>query len=227
LATRLLPVTEEIPKSLIPIGGRPFLAHQLELLRSRGIEDVVLCIGHLGNLIRDFAGDGEAFGLRISYSTDGPQALGTAGAIRKALPLLGSHFFVLYGDSYLPCDYSAVCSAFEASGMRGLMTIYKNEGKYDASNVEAVNGRMVRYDKRDRSGAMTYIDYGLGVFDCSVFAEMRAGESCDLATVYERLLKTRELAGFEVSERFYEIGSRAGIADLERHLENRVRNRLG
>lgn len=211
-------MTEQIPKSLIAINGEPFLAHQLRLLRSRGIEDVVLCIGHLGNLIRDFADDGAAFGLRVSYSCDGERALGTAGAVRKALPLLGKHFFVLYGDSYLPCDYFAVCKAFEASRMRGLMTIYKNQGMYDRSNVEAENGRIIRYDKQDTSERMTYIDYGLGVFDCSVFEEIRPGEACDLANVYERLLKGGELASFEVSERFYEIGSLAGIADLESHL---------
>ena len=211
-------MTEQIPKSLISINGQPFVAHQLQLLRSRGIEDVVLCVGYLGQLIQDFAGNGSEFGLHISYSCDGERLLGTAGAIRKALSLLGREFFVLYGDSYLPCDYSAVQSAFEASHMRGLMTIYRNDSRYDLSNVEAENGRILRYDKRNRSPGMNYIDYGLGVFDRSVFEEIDADEACDLAEIYERLLKASKLASFEIFERFYEIGSPAGISDLSEFL---------
>ncbi|MGH9694213.1 MAG: sugar phosphate nucleotidyltransferase, partial [Bryobacteraceae bacterium] len=154
LATRLHPVTETIPKSLIPINGEPFLAHQLRLLRSRGIAEVVLCAGFLGETIRNFAGDGSRFGLRISYSFDGPVLLGTAGAIRRALPYLPETFFVLYGDSYLPCDYARVALAFDDSGKQGLMTVYRNQEQFDSSNVEYAGGRIVRYDKRQKTPAM-------------------------------------------------------------------------
>ena len=136
LATRLRPATERIPKALIEINGEPFLAHQLRLLRRKGIERAVLCAGYLGEQLRAYAGSGEAFGLRIDYSFDGPTLLGTAGAIRRALPLLGDSFLVLYGDSYLPCDYVAVASAFDRQNKSGLMTIYHNEGRWDWSNVE-------------------------------------------------------------------------------------------
>ena len=134
-ATRLRPVTEKIPKALIEINGEPFIAHQLRLLHSRGIRRAVLCVGHLGEMIRDFAGDGEAFGMQLQYSFDGPVLRGTAGAIHQALRLLGDSFFVLYGDSYLPCDYARVQEAFEGSGKAGLMTVYHNSDQWDASNA--------------------------------------------------------------------------------------------
>ena len=126
LGTRLYPLTERVPKALIEVNGEPFLAHQLRLLRARGIQRVVLCIGQHGERIREYAGDGAQFGLQVEYSEDGPALLGTAGALRHALPLLGDAFFVLYGDSYLPCSYRDVADAFHAAGQPGLMTVYRN-----------------------------------------------------------------------------------------------------
>jgi NDP-sugar pyrophosphorylase family protein len=219
LATRLRPVTEAVPKSLIQIHGEPFIAHQLRLLRANGIEYVVLCAGYLGEMIQDFVKDGSSFGMHASYSFDGAQPLGTAGAIRKALPLLGNAFFALYGDSYLPCDYRAVAAAFEAAQTCGLMTIYRNEGSFDSSNVEAADGRIVRYDKRNRTPAMRHIDYGLGVFRSTAFDELTVGEPRDLADIYQGLLREGQLAGCEVTQRFYEIGSTRGIRDLEQYLD--------
>ena len=218
LATRLRPVTEKIPKSLIDINGEPFIAHQLRLLHSNGIERVVLCAGYLGEMIERVVGDGAAFGVSASYSFDGDRLLGTAGAIRKALPSLGDKFFVLYGDSYLPCDYRAASAHFEDSGLQGLMTIYRNRDSFDSSNVEACDGRILRYDKRERTPAMQYIDYGLGVFRSSAFAQIPAGEHWDLAAVYQDLLVKGQLASFEVIQRFYEIGSLQGIEDLKSYL---------
>ncbi|MBV8571526.1 MAG: nucleotidyltransferase family protein [Acidobacteriaceae bacterium] len=218
LATRLRPITEKIPKSLVPIADEPFLAHQLRLLRTGGINEAVLCVGHLGEQIRAFAGDGRQFGMKISYSFDGARLLGTAGAIRKALPFLPESFFVLYGDSYLPCDYAAVAEVFSAARKRGLMTIYRNEGHYDTSNVHAKDGVILRYDKRNKTPEMQFIDYGLGVFQRSVFLELPAGEVVDLADVYQNLLKARDLACYEVKQRFYEIGSEEGIRDLEQYI---------
>jgi NDP-sugar pyrophosphorylase family protein len=217
LATRLRPVTASIPKSLIPVNGEPFLAHQLRLLDAAGLEKVVLCVGFLGEKIRDFAGD-RFGGLEISYSFDGPKLLGTAGAIARAFPFLDPSFFVLYGDSYLPCDYQKVAVEFERSGKSGLMTVYRNEGKYDSSNVEFAGGRILRYDKKSKTPEMRYIDYGLGVFDKSAFANLPEDEPSDLAGVYGRLLEKNDLAASEVKERFYEIGSLEGIRDLEQYL---------
>jgi NDP-sugar pyrophosphorylase family protein len=215
LGTRLYPLTERIPKALVEINGEPFLAHQLRLLRARGIERVVLCVGQHGERVREYAGDGARFGLAIDYSCDGPALLGTAGAVRNALPLLGDAFFVVYGDSYLPCSYRDVADAFHAAGQPGLMTVYRNEGRWDTSNVEFAEGRILAYDKKNRTARMRHIDYGLGVFSRAAFA---GAQQADLAEVYADLLRRGQLASFEVSERFYEIGSFEGIGELSRHL---------
>ncbi len=215
LATRLRPITEKIPKSLVTVAGEPFLAHQLRLLKSRGLRRIVLCVGYLGEMIeRDF-GDGAAFGMELSYSFDGPKLLGTGGALKQALPLLGKDFFVLYGDSYLPIDYAAVLASFRTSDQPGLMTVFRNEGAWDTSNVQFHEGRIVRYDKRERTPEMLHIDYGLGVFRASVFAEHPSGETFDLADVQRGLVAKGALAGHEVFQRFYEVGSHAGLAELE------------
>jgi histidinol-phosphate phosphatase family protein len=211
-------MTETIPKALIDINGEPFLAHQLRLLKRSGATRLVLCVGYLGESVREFAGDGSKFGLEIEYSFDGPKLLGTAGAIRRALPLLGDAFFVLYGDSYLPCDYRDVENAFRQSGKPGLMTVFRNEGRWDASNIEFSKGQILRYDKRNRTTEMHHIDYGLGAFQASVFDKLAEDQVHDLAAVYQDLLQRGKLAGYEAAERFYEIGSRAGIEELENYL---------
>jgi NDP-sugar pyrophosphorylase family protein len=219
-ATRLRPMTETIPKALIELNGEPFIAHQLRLLHSRGIERAVLCVGYRGEMIEEFVGNGDRFGLHVEVVFDGPVLLGTAGAIRRAVPLLGERFFVLYGDSYLPCDYGAVCGAFLRSGKRGLMTVFRNDGKFDTSNVEYRDGQILRYDKKQRIPEMRHIDYGLGAFRGDVFTELPEGIPCDLATVYQRLLSAGELAAFEVSGRFYEIGSLQGIEETSEYLRS-------
>ena len=214
LATRLRPVTETIPKSLIEINGEPFVAHQLRLLRSRGIRRAILCVGYRGEMIRDFVGDGSRFGVEVEYSSDYPDLRGTGGAIHQALPLLGERFFVVYGDSYLGCDYAAIQRAFEEGGKAGLMTVYANQGQWDTSNVEFAGGRIVVYDKRHRTEGMRHIDYGLGVFRREAFDTIAPGKVKDLAEIYRDLLRRGELAAYEVAERFYEIGSFAGIEEL-------------
>lgn len=219
LATRLRPVTITIPKSLVEINGQPFIVHQLRLLRSKGIERVVLCVGYLGDMIRDVIGHGEDFGLRVEYIFDGPVLRGTAGAIRNALPALGEAFFVLYGDSYLPCDYRAVEEAFLRSGAPALVTVFRNEGRWDTSNVEFAAGKIVAYDKQRRTPRMRYIDYGLGAFHSATFAAVPPHGAYDLAKLYQELIERGDLAGFEVPDRFYEIGSFQGIQDTERFLQ--------
>jgi NDP-sugar pyrophosphorylase family protein len=215
LATRLRPITEKIPKSLVPVAGKPFLAHQLELLHARGIRHAVLCIGYLGEMIQREFGDGQAYGVRLDYSFDGPKLLGTGGALKRALPFLGDEFFVLYGDSYLPVEYRPIAEFFRRSGKLGLMTVYRNEGRYDTSNVVFHDGEIAVYDKKNRPPEMRHIDYGLSLFKASVFKSYSAGQPFDLAEVMGRLVRERQLAGYEVRERFYEIGSPAGLAELE------------
>jgi NDP-sugar pyrophosphorylase family protein len=198
LATRLRPITEKIPKSLLPVAGRPFLAHQLELLHSRGIRRVVLCVGHLGEMIRQQFG-GNACGIR-----------------------LGGEFFVLYGDSYLPVEYAPVADFLHRSGKPGVMTVYRNEGKYDTSNVVFRDGEIVFYDKKAKLPEMNHIDYGLSLFKASVFEGCAAGQVFDLADVMGRLVREKQLAGYEVFERFYEVGSPAGLPELESLLKSKA-----
>lgn len=220
LASRLRPLTDKIPKALLEIGGEPFLAHQLRLLRGRGLSRVVVCTGYRGEMIEEYLGDGSRFGLEASYSHDGPLLLGTGGALRKALPLLGDRFFVLYGDSYLTCDYREAQDAFFLSGKPALMTVYRNEGQWDTSNVRFEGGRILNYDKTNRTSKMRHIDYGLGLFAASAFSNVPDDRPTDLAYVYQQLLEAGELAGFEVHQRFYEIGSLSGIADLTQYLSS-------
>ena len=218
LATRLRPVTETIPKSLVDVAGRPFAEHQLELLRRHGISDIVFLVGHLGEMVEDALGDGARYGVRLRYVFDGPKQLGTGGAIRRAFAALDDAFFVLYGDSYLECDYAEVERSFRASGLPALMTVCRNDDQWDRSNVLFVDGRIVAYDKEGRVPGMRHIDYGLGAFTKGAFAPHAEGETFDLATVYRRLLAEGRLAGFDVPGRFYEIGSPAGLAETRRYL---------
>jgi NDP-sugar pyrophosphorylase family protein len=218
LATRLEPISRTIPKSLVEIAGEPFIAHQLRMLRRNGFQRVVICAGHLGEQIVGYCGDGCAFGLDIHYCFDGPVLLGTAGALKNAIPLLGEVFFTLYGDSYLPCNYAEIQHAFLESGLPALMTVYRNDGSWDSSNVEFDGARILAYDKVHRTARMHHIDYGLGAFRREAFEGVAAGEIYDLAKLYQELLQRNLLAAREVSERFYEIGSHSGIHELTERL---------
>jgi MurNAc alpha-1-phosphate uridylyltransferase len=217
-ATRLGAISQAVPKSLVDVAGKPFAVHQIELLRSNGLGDFVFCVGHLAHAIEDRLGDGREWGVRIRYVHDGPVPLGTGGALAHALDLLGETFFVLYGDSYLDCDYQAVARAFQASGRSGLMTVFRNEDRWDRSNVVFEGGRILRYDKTAVTPEMRHIDYGLGAFRRSAFEGRGADEACDLAAVYQRLIAHGDLAGFEVRNRFYEIGSPAGLRETAEYL---------
>ena len=211
LATRLRPVTEKIPKSMMEIAGEPFIAHQLRLLAKQQVRDIVICAGYLGEQIAEYVGDGGQFGCHVTYSFDGDKLLGTGGAIRKAIPLLGDTFFVMYGDSYLPTDFAQVYDVFANSGMSGLMTVFKNDNQWDTSNVLFAKGSIAQYDKRAPNDSMQYIDYGLGILTAKAFSDRHECERFDLAEVYESLVASKQLAGFEVHERFFEIGSWNGL----------------
>lgn len=218
LGMRLRPATQAVPKSLIDINGQPFVGHQLQLLKHWGAERVVLCVGYLGGMIRECIGDGGRFGLKVDYSFDGPNPRGTAGAVVNALPLLEERFFVLYGDSYLPCDYHAIERAFLESSQPALMSVFRNQGQWERSNVDFQDGRIVSYDKQAFASGMEYIDYGLSAFCSSVFSAAGSRNTGDLAGTFRSLIERRSLAGFEVTERFYEVGSWEGIRALQGYL---------
>lgn len=215
LAKRLRPITEKIPKALVAVADQPFLSHQLRLLHAAGVRKVVLCVGYRGEMIEEEFGDGGSFGVELSYSFDGSKLLGTGGAVKKALPLLGDKFMVLYGDSYLPIDYAAPARSFAGSGKPGLMTVFRNANRWEPSNVWFEEGEIKRYDKRQLTPEMKHIDYGLGLLRSEALRNWPNEQSFDLADFYQDLIGQRQLAGYEVERRFYEIGSPEGLAELD------------
>lgn len=222
LAKRMRPITETIPKAMIEVAGEPFIAHQLRLLRREGAFRVVLCLGYRGEQVRDFVGAGEQFGLDVAYSFDGEPLLGTGGAIRKALHLLGPAFFITYGDSYLDFAWGRVAAAFAKESCLGLLTVFANADRWDTSNVMFRDGRVVAYSKKDRRPEMRHIDYGAAILRAQAFSPFAAETEFDLGEVYADLAAKGELIGYEVHQRFYEIGSPQGLADLEAYLRSKA-----
>jgi NDP-sugar pyrophosphorylase family protein len=222
LGTRLGPVAERVPKALVEVAGRPFIAHQLAALREAGIRRVVLCLGHLGEQVEAYVGDGTAHGLAVRYSHDGPTLLGTGGALRRAAGLLGEVFWVLYGDAYLEIDFSAVSAELERRGGLGIMLLLRNENRWDRSNVLFRDGRLVRYDKGRPTPDMRHIDYGAALLRRAALARIAPDRPCDLADVYRELVEEGLLSGYEATRRFYEIGSPAGLTETQRYLEGRA-----
>lgn len=219
-ARRLGALAAEIPKALVLVAGRPFVDHQLRLLQRRGIRQVVLCVGHLGDQIVAHVGVGARFGLQVNYSFDGDQLLGTGGAVRNAAALLGPVCWVLYGDSYLNFDYQAVLDHFLARTEPALMTVFRNQGRWDTSNVVHRNGMVVRHNKPNPDPDMAYIDYGASLLRASAIERLPADQPSDLADFLGMLAAEGALAGYEVSQRFYEIGSPAGLREAEGYLRS-------
>jgi MurNAc alpha-1-phosphate uridylyltransferase len=222
LATRLHPITETIPKALVEVAGRPFILRQLDYLRRQAVGRVVLCVGFLGEQIEAIVGDGSTLGLSVSYSQDWPALMGTGGALKQALPLLDLEFLVLYGDSYLPIDFGSVERKFLASGKPALMTVQRNEDRWDKSNVLFENNVIVEYNKRAPTLDMRHIDYGLGAMSAQILADEATAGPFDLADIYHRLSLEGQLAGYEVHEPFYEIGSHEGLAEAAKYFKGRT-----
>jgi NDP-sugar pyrophosphorylase family protein len=221
LATRMRPLTVKKPKALLEVAGEPFIAHQLRLLRREGVRRAVLCVGYKWEMIRDFVGDGAGFGLEVIYSMDGAKLLGTGGALRRALPHLGREFVVMYGDSWLDTAFAPIVAAFRESGKAALMTVYRNNGRYDVSNVWYENGIIRLYDKVARIPQMQHIDWGLSVVNANLLARQPANTEFDLAEIYADLARCGRLAGYEVTTRFYEIGSAEGLRETDALLRGR------
>jgi NDP-sugar pyrophosphorylase family protein len=218
LATRMRPLTEQLPKALLKVGGEPFVAHQLRLFAREGIRDVKLLVGYRWEQIAAFVGDGGRFRVKVDYIVDGPTLLGTGGALRHALGSLGPEFLVTYCDSWLDTPYAPVVEAFHASGRPALMCVFSNENRWDASNVHFENGIIRYYSKKFRRPEMHHIDWGLGMLKASAVAARPMGKPWDLAELYEELSTSGHLAGYEMTRRFYEIGSFEGLAETDRLL---------
>jgi NDP-sugar pyrophosphorylase family protein len=222
LGTRMRPLAGRVPKTLLPIGGTPFAHYQLAWMAAHGVAEVVYCIGFLGDQVREFVGDGGNWGLAVRYVEDGDALVGTGGALRRAFDagVLKDEFLVTYGDSFLPVDFRLLARAFAAQTLPAMMAVYCNRGRFDAGNVQFAGGRVVLYQKgkpAKESADLPYIDYGVAAWKAdSVAKRIPAGAKTDLADVYHRLSVAGQLAGYEVHDRFYEIGSPAGFADFTR-----------
>lgn len=229
LGTRMRSVAGDLPKILVPVGGRPFVHHQLGWLAEQGVTSVILSIGHLGPAVRSYVGDGSPWGLSVTYVDEGETLLGTAGALRLALEraVLPERFVVLYGDSYVPIQLSPVERAFQLSAQPALMTVFRNEDRWEQSNARYQDGLVVLYQKSHPDPAaagLTFVDYGVSMLHRDVVAEMiPPGQPFDLAEVFHSLSVRGRLGGYEVAERFFEVGSPAGLRDLEAHLGGHVR----
>lgn len=222
LGTRLLPHTRSLPKSLVEVAGRPFVAWQLERLAASGFERALLCIGHLGAAIRQFVGDGRDFGISASYAEDGPIPLGTAGALRRALPGLAETFLVTYGDSYLPFDYSAPLRDLQACPEAlGTLAVYPNHGQWDASNTAIAGECVLRYEKGSRDPLLDHIDYGAMALRKSAIAALPAETRAGLDELQAGLAQAGQLRAYVAAQRFYEIGSQPGLDALEHYLRSK------
>lgn len=218
LATRLRPITERVPKALVEVAGKPFIDHQLALLRRNGIRRVVLCLGYLGEQIANHLGDGTAIDMELRYSFDGEQLLGTGGALRRAAPLLGDVFWVMYGDSYMDIDYRAVLARFELASALGLMTVLLNNNRWDRSNVVFKHGQLLHYDKHVQTPDMSHIDYGVAILRRKALERVPSNQPYDLANLYSALVAQQQMIGYEVTQRFYEIGSQSGLKETTAYL---------
>lgn len=218
LATRLRPITETIPKAMVTVAGVPFIDHQLALFARNGIERVVLCLGFLGQQVEAHVGDGTRHGLAVAYAHDGDRPLGTGGALRRAATLLDETFWVVYGDSYLDFDYGAAWARFARHDALGLMTVLRNNDRWDGSNVVFEDGTLLCYDKRVRTPAMQHIDYGATLLRREALARIPDGQPSDLADLYHALVAEGRMIGHEVTRRFYEIGSHGGLAETRAFL---------
>ncbi|HET6250716.1 MAG TPA: nucleotidyltransferase family protein [Tepidisphaeraceae bacterium] len=227
MAARLGVIAQQTPKALVDVNGRAFIDHQLGLLHRYGVRRVVLCLGHLGGKIEEHLGDGSRIGMSLRYSHDGARLVGTGGAVRRALPMLGELFWVMYGDSYMDIDYAEVlrrfCSSQSPRAARGLMTLIRNENRWDKSNAIFQNGRLTCYDKRNRSEQMQYIDYGIQLLRREAFDTTPAGGAFDLADLYRDLVTRGEMIGHEVFNRFYEIGTPQSLEETRRYLQSASR----
>lgn len=221
LATRIKPITKKIPKSMVLIQGKPFLWHQINLLKKNGIYDIVLCIGYKGEQIEKYFGGGGKFGVNIQYSKDGKKLLGTGGAIKKAEPLLEDIFLTMYGDSYLPFDFQKAIDFFKKSNTMGLMAVFKNTDWHESSNVEVGNNLVKSYSKKRKTKEMKYLDYGLSIFKKEALQYIPKNKFYDLSELHKTVVKKKELLAYIAKQRPCEIGSFKGLEEFKKYIANK------
>jgi len=195
---------------MIDIDGKPFLEQQIEMLKKHNITDIVLCVGHLSDKIEDYFGNGDKFGVNIKYSQDGAKALGPIGAIKNAESLLDDVFFIMYGDSYLSVDFQKAYSFFKEHDKLGLMVVYKNNDKYDKSNLVIKDNMVVGYREKEA----VYIDYGTSILRKKALDLVPKNTMYSTGQFFSDLISKKELLAFEAEKRFYHIGNPDALEEL-------------
>jgi len=216
LATRLGDISKETPKSMIKIGGKPFLEHQIDFLKNSSIKDIILCVGHLSEKIEDYFGNGKDFGVKITYSHDGDKPLGPIGAVKNAEPLLEDTFFIMYGDSYLTADLQKAYSFFKQNNKLGLMVVYKNNNRYDKSNIVTKDNMVLSYGENDA----TYIDYGTSILRKKTLEFIPKNTFFTTGDLFTKLIEEKELLSYEVKERFYHIGNPEALKEFRKYISH-------
>ena len=226
LGTRLKDYTKECPKSLVDVCGRPFFDYQLDLLTAWGFKDFLFLIGYRANMIEEHYGDGKDRGISIKYSYDGEKLLGTGGAVRSAFEYLADDFLLIYGDSFMDIDYAETLYRYEkgkAAGARALMTVLRNNNRFDKSNVVMDADRLVLYDKHNPTPEMDYIDYGVCMYEKSLFENFNEDEAFDIAVIQHELSVKGQMTAQIVTKRFYEIGSPESLSEFSAYVTKRFR----
>lgn len=222
LGTRLRPLTGAVPKPMVRVAGRPFLEHEIRLLKERGIRDYVLCVGYLGEQVEAYFRDGKRWGVRVEYSHDGPRLVGPAGALKRAEPLLQERFFVTYGDAYLRTDYRRMMRALVGSGKLGVMAVFHNRNRFGRSDLVVEGRQVLRYDKKRAVPEMEWVNFGVSALDRRALALIPAGRACGEEEFYGELIRRGQLGAFPVRNRFYEIGTQASLEEFERFILKRA-----
>jgi NDP-sugar pyrophosphorylase family protein len=218
LGTRLGQTFAAQPKAMVPVAGMPFIAHQLRLLKREKVARVVISVAHMSDQIKQYVGDGDKFGLSVLYSHDGPTRLGTGGAIKKALPLLPEEFAVMYGDTYLDINFAPIYAEFHQKKRSALVTVLANSNKWDKSNMLREGGAIIAYDKVSPSPEMQHIDYGLSILKKECLEEFSDEKPFDMSALFQKLIAAGQMSGYEVTQRFYEIGTPESLAETEQYL---------
>jgi len=220
LATRLGNLAKNTPKSMMEINSKPFLEHQIEKLKKQGLKDIVLCVGHLSRQIEEYFGNGKKFGVKIKYSYDGEKQLGPIGAVKNAESLLDDDFFIMYGDSYLSVDFQKAYSDFKKTNKSALMVVYKNQDKYDKSNLIVDNNMVIGYGAEDKTKEMIFIDYGTSVLSKKTLESVPENTMYSTGEFFSELIKKNQLCAYEAKKRFYHIGNLEALEELEKYIKN-------
>jgi NDP-sugar pyrophosphorylase family protein len=221
LGTRLGSITQQVPKPMVPVAGKPYLEHQITLLAQQRIAEIVLLTGYLGEQIENYFGNGSRWGVSIRYSREA-MPLGTGGALREARSLLASQFLLIYGDSYLPLDYGDVLQRLADAGVCGVMVVYDNAfGDTSVHNNVAIRDAQVsRYDKTSANNPeLRYVEAGVLAFERRLVDRIPSQGVVSLEQeVFPLLIAESQMAAYVTTQRFYDIGTPDRLRAIEEFL---------